>query len=57
MWSGWFGHLCHGFFSESVQRHHGLPSGYNCLVKKVVFKVEMLPIIKLLSCLMVHALS
>ena len=28
---------------------------YSYLVKKVVFQVEILPIIKLTSCLMVHA--
>ena len=28
---------------------------YNYLVKKVVFKVEILPVIKLISCLFVHA--
>ena len=43
------------FYSEALNAITGCLQEYNYLVKKVVFKVEMLPIIKLLSCLMVHA--
>ena len=43
------------FFSEALNCGTGCLQEYNYLVKKVVFKVEMLPIIKLISCLFVHA--
>ena len=43
------------FFSESVNSITNCLQEYNYLVKKVVFKVEILPIIKLISCLLVHA--
>ena len=43
------------FYSEALNAITGCLQEYNYLVKKVVFKVEMLPIIKLLSCLMVHS--
>lgn len=45
------------FFSESVNSITNCLQEYNYLVKKVVFKVEILPIIKLISCLLVHAFS
>ena len=43
------------FFAEALNCGTGCLQEYNYLVKKVVFKVEMLPIIKLISCLFVHA--
>ena len=43
------------FYSEALNSITGCLQEYSYLVKKVVFKVEMLPIIKLLSCLLVHA--
>lgn len=42
------------FFSEALNAGTGCLPEYSYLVKKVVFPVEMLPIIKLLSCAMVH---
>ena len=42
------------FFAEALNCGTGCLQEYNYLVKKVVFKVEMLPIIKLISCLFVH---
>ena len=42
------------FFSESLSAGTNCLSEYSYLVKKVVFRVEVLPIIKLLSCLIVH---
>ena len=42
------------FYSEVLNTVTNCLQEYSYLVKKVVFKVEMLPIIKLLSCLMVH---
>lgn len=42
------------FFSESLNSVTNCLQEYSYLVKKVVFKVEILPIIKLISCLMVH---
>ncbi|MDO4438650.1 MAG: ABC transporter permease [Eubacteriales bacterium] len=42
------------FFQEAVQGITNNMQEYNYLVKKVVFPVELLPIIKLLSALMVH---
>ena len=43
------------FFSEALNTGTGCLQEYSYLVKKVVFKVEILPIIKLISCLLVHA--
>ncbi len=43
------------YFSEAVNSITGCLQEYNYLVKKVVFQVEILPVIKLVSCLMVHA--
>lgn len=42
------------FFSESVNSQTGILQEYSYLVKKVVFPVELLPIIKLVSCFLVH---
>ncbi|MCI8510782.1 MAG: ABC transporter permease [Lachnospiraceae bacterium] len=42
------------FFSEALNVGTGCLQEYNYLVKKVVFRVEILPVIKLLSCLFVH---
>lgn len=42
------------FFSEAMNAGTGCLQEYSYLVKKVVFQVEVLPIIKLLSCMMVH---
>lgn len=42
------------FFSEALNTGTNCLQEYNYLVKKVVFQVEILPIIKLLSCLIVH---
>ena len=42
------------FFSEALNNLTGCLQEYHYLVKKVVFQVEILPIIKLLSCLFVH---
>ena len=42
------------FFQESLIGITNNMQEYNYLVKKVVFPVELLPIIKLISCLMVH---
>ena len=42
------------FFAEALNCGTGCLQEYNYLVKKVVFKVEILPIIKLISCLFVH---
>ncbi|MCI8948457.1 MAG: ABC transporter permease [Lachnospiraceae bacterium] len=42
------------FFSEALNTGTGCLQEYSYLVKKVVFPVEVLPIIKLLSCAMVH---
>lgn len=44
------------FFSEALNSGTGCLQEYNYLVKKVVFQVEILPIIKLLSCLMIHGI-
>lgn len=43
------------FYSEALNCMTGCLQEYSYLVKKVVFRVEILPIIKLMSCLMVHA--
>ncbi len=42
------------FFSEALNCVTGCLQEYNYLVKKVVFQVEALPVIKMSSCLMVH---
>ena len=42
------------FYSESLNCITGCLQEYSYLVKKVVFRVEVLPIIKMISCLMVH---
>lgn len=42
------------FFSEAMNQGTGCLQEYNYLVKKVVFRVEILPVIKLFSCLAVH---
>lgn len=42
------------FFSESLNMGTSCLSEYSYLVKKVVFRVEVLPIIKQISCLIVH---
>ncbi|SET74789.1 teichoic acid transport system permease protein [[Clostridium] aminophilum] len=42
------------YFSESLNMGTGTLQEYNYLVKKVVFQVELLPVIKLVSCFMVH---
>lgn len=44
------------FISEGISNGTNCLSEYSFLVKKLVFKVELLPIIKLLSCLFVHAI-
>lgn len=43
------------FYSESLNCVTGCLQEYSYLVKKVVFQVEILPLIKLISCLFVHA--
>ena len=43
------------FYSETLNCITNCLQEYSYLVKKVVFQVEILPIIKLVSCLMVHA--
>ena len=45
------------FFAEALNCGTGCLQEYNYLVKKVVFRVEILPIIKLISCLFVHGLD
>lgn len=42
------------FFSEAMNMITGILQEYSYLVKKVVFPVELLPIIKLISCSFVH---
>lgn len=42
------------FFSEVLNSGTGCLAEYSYLVKKVVFPVEILPVIKLISCLFVH---
>lgn len=44
------------FFSEALNHATNCLSEYSYLVKKVVFKVSVLPLIKLISCLFVHAI-
>lgn len=42
------------FYSETLNCVTGCLQEYHYLVKKVVFRVEILPVIKLISCLIVH---
>lgn len=42
------------FFSEALNGITNCLQEYSYLVKKVVFRVELLPLIKLISCLLVH---
>lgn len=42
------------FYSEALNCIIGCLQEYSYLVKKVVFQVEILPVIKLISCLLVH---
>ena len=42
------------FYSEALNCITGCLQEYSYLVKKVVFQVEILPVIKLISCLLVH---
>lgn len=42
------------FFSEALNAGTNCLQEYSYLVKKVVFRVEVLPIIKMISCLIVH---
>lgn len=42
------------FFSEALNAGTNCLQEYHYLVKKVVFRVEILPIIKMISCLFVH---
>jgi ABC-2 type transporter len=44
------------FFAEALNSGVGVLSEYNYLVKKVVFNVEILPFIKLVSCLLTHGI-
>ncbi len=44
------------FISEALNSGTGCLQEYNYLVKKVVFQVEILPVIKVISCLMVHVI-
>ncbi|WP_394523309.1 ABC transporter permease [Lacrimispora sp. JR3] len=44
------------YFSEVLNLGTGCLQEYNYLVKKVVFQVEILPVIKMISCLMVHGI-
>lgn len=44
------------FFGESLNSGVGVLSEYNYLVKKVVFNVQILPIIKLVSCIITHGI-
>ncbi len=44
------------YVSETLNAGTGCLQEYNYLVKKVVFQVEILPIIKMISCLLVHGI-
>ena len=44
------------FFQEAMNAGTNCLQEYHYLVKKVVFNVEVLPVIKLVSCLLVHAI-
>ena len=44
------------FFAEALNLGTSVLSEYNYLVKKVVFNVSILPVIKVISCLIVHGI-
>ena len=44
------------YFSEALNSGTSCLQEYHYLVKKVVFNVELLPVIKLLSCLIIHGI-
>lgn len=44
------------YFSEALNTGTNCLQEYHYLVKKVVFQVEILPVIKLISCMMVHGI-
>lgn len=44
------------YFSEALNSGTSCLQEYNYLVKKVVFRVEILPIIKVMSCLLIHGI-
>ena len=44
------------YFSEALNSGTNCLQEYHYLVKKVVFNVELLPVIKLLSCLIIHGI-
>lgn len=44
------------FFSEAINHATNCLMEYSFLVKKVVFKVSMLPMVKIISCLFVHGI-
>ena len=44
------------YFSEVLNSGTNCLQEYSYLVKKVVFRVEILPVIKMLSCMMVHGI-
>lgn len=44
------------FFSEALNHATNCLSEYSYLVKKVVFKVSVLPMVKIISCMFVHAI-
>lgn len=44
------------FFGEALNGGTGCLQEYNYLVKKVVFNVSILPVLKILSCLIVHGI-
>ena len=44
------------FFSEALNAGTNCLQEYSYLVKKVVFRVELLPLIKMISCLIVHVI-
>lgn len=51
------GMIIHGFFSECINRAPSLIVGYPSYVKKIVFPLEILPIMALLSALLHFAVS
>lgn len=50
------GIACWYFFSESISMTTGVFHEYAFMVQKVKFKIAILPLVKILSCLMVHAI-
>lgn len=44
------------FFSEALNHATNCLTEYSYLVKKVVFKISVLPMVKILSCMFVHAI-